>query len=74
MKDRPVTKATIGVKRMGDLDNKPIVSAAMKKYPAGEAGEKAMEYSSLLEDKIRDPNWYPFKVITVGADSKVSIL
>ncbi|KAK1398579.1 Factor of DNA methylation 4 [Heracleum sosnowskyi] len=70
LKDRPIVKASIGVKRMGDLDNKPIVSAAKKKYPAAEAGERAMEYSSLLEAKIRDSNWYPFKVITVGVDSK----
>lgn len=73
MKDRPVGKASIGVKRMGDLDNKPFVSAAKKIYSADEAEVKAMEYSSLLEAKLGDPNWYPFKVITVGADSKVSI-
>lgn len=72
--DRKVGKASIGIKRMGDLDNKPFVSAAKKKYPADEAGVKAVEYSSLLEAKIRDPNWYPFKVITVGTHSKVSIL
>lgn len=67
-------KASISVKRMGDLDHKPIVSAAKIKYPAAEAGVKAMEYTSLLDNRIRDSNWYPFKVITVGADSKVSIL
>ncbi|KAL8120346.1 protein INVOLVED IN DE NOVO 2-like [Apium graveolens] len=70
LKDRPVLRASIGVKRMGDLDNKPIVSAVMKKYPADEAEVKAMEYSSLLEAKLRDPNWHPFKVITIGAESK----
>lgn len=70
LKDRPIMKASIGVKRMGDLDHKPIVSAAKIKYPAAEAGMKAMEFTSLLDAKIRDSNWYPFKVMTVGADSK----
>lgn len=67
-------KASIGVKRMGDLDHKPIVSAAKIKYPAAEAGVKAMEFTSFLDTRIRDSNWYPFKVIMVGADSKVSIM
>ncbi|XP_074366478.1 factor of DNA methylation 4-like [Apium graveolens] len=70
LKGRSSMKASIGVKRMGDLDHKPIVSAAKIKYPAAEAGVKAMEYTSLLDTRIRDSNWYPFKVITVGADSK----
>lgn len=70
LKDRPILKAFIGVKRMGDLDPKPIVSAAKIKYPDAEPGVKAMEFTSLLDAKIRDSNWYPFKVIMVGADSK----
>ncbi|KAK1398580.1 Factor of DNA methylation 4 [Heracleum sosnowskyi] len=70
LKDRTMVNSTIGVKRMGDLDHKPIVSVAKIKYPAAEAGVKAMEFTSLLDTRIRDSNWYPFKVIMVGADSK----
>lgn len=57
------TRAKIGVKRMGELDNKPFVAAAKRKFSAGEADEKAAELSSLWEDCIMDPNWHPFKII-----------
>ena len=67
-------RAYTGVKLMGDLNLKPIFDAAKKKYPPAEVELKAMEFSSVLEEKLRDPNWYPFKVITFGEDSKVSIL
>ena len=68
-------RAYIGVKLMGDRNLKPILAAAKIKYPPAEVEWKAMEFSSsLLEEKLRDPNCYPFKVITFGEDSKVSIL
>ncbi|GLT62730.1 hypothetical protein SLA2020_353440 [Shorea laevis] len=57
------TRAKIGVKRMGELDNKPFVAAAKRKFPAGEADEKAAELSSLWEDYLMDPNRHPFKII-----------
>ncbi|WOG86066.1 hypothetical protein DCAR_0205263 [Daucus carota subsp. sativus] len=71
---RTSMRAYTSVKLMGDLNLKPIISAAKIKYPPAEIELKAMEFSSLLEEKLRDPNWYPFKVITFGEDSKVSIL
>ncbi|KAL1817210.1 hypothetical protein ACET3Z_019784 [Daucus carota] len=68
-----IPKASIGIKRMGELDHNPIVSAAKRKYPDDVAGEKAMEFSSLVEDKLRDPGWYPFKFKVVGAGRKEAI-
>ncbi|XP_063939575.1 uncharacterized protein LOC108199950 [Daucus carota subsp. sativus] len=71
LKDRRTNmRAYTGVKLMGDLNLKPIFAATKKKYPPAEVELKAMEFSSLLEEKLRDPNWYPFKVITFGEDSK----
>ncbi|WOH12598.1 hypothetical protein DCAR_0832104 [Daucus carota subsp. sativus] len=74
LKDRRTNmRAYTGVKLMGDLNLKPIFAAAKKKYPPAEVELKAMEFSSLLEEKLRDPNWYPFKVITFGEDSKIKM-
>ncbi|OMO67779.1 hypothetical protein CCACVL1_20320 [Corchorus capsularis] len=58
------TRAHIGVKRMGDLDAKPFVTAARSKFSGKEAGEKAMELCSEWEDYLRDPSWHPFKILT----------
>lgn len=62
---------------MGELDYKLITASAEKKYPdASEAFVlvKVWDFISLAEDKISDPNWYPFKTINVGEEYKVSML
>ncbi|KAK9279462.1 hypothetical protein L1049_013141 [Liquidambar formosana] len=63
-------RALIGVKRMGELNNKPFHTASKRKYSGEEADEKAVELCSLWEEYLRDPNWHPFKVITVEGSSK----
>lgn len=57
------TQASIGLKRMGELDNKPFLAAAKAKFPAEEAEEKGLELCSLWEEYLRDPSWHPFKVL-----------
>ncbi|KAL6979175.1 hypothetical protein U1Q18_020841 [Sarracenia purpurea var. burkii] len=64
------SKAFICVKRMGELDNKPFLTATKRKYPKEEAAGKAGELCSLWEDYLRDPSWHPFKVVLVGGDYK----
>ncbi|XP_031287541.1 factor of DNA methylation 4-like [Pistacia vera] len=56
------SRAIIGVRRMGELNSKPFLSVAKKKFPK-EAGEKAVELCSLWEEYLRDPSWHPFKII-----------
>ncbi|KAI3700601.1 hypothetical protein L2E82_45237 [Cichorium intybus] len=34
------------------------------------ASAYAIKFASLWEDHLRDPNWHPFKVITIGEDCK----
>ncbi|KAL7264472.1 hypothetical protein ACSBR1_002430 [Camellia fascicularis] len=58
----------IGVKKMGELDNKPFQTAAKRKYAVREAELKAIELCSLWEGYLRDPSWHPFKVIPVEGD------
>ncbi|KAF1859205.1 hypothetical protein Lal_00009789 [Lupinus albus] len=58
------TRAIIGVKRMGELDGKPFVKAAKRKFKADEADLEAMKSCSLWEAYVRDPQWHPFKVLT----------
>lgn len=64
------SRASICVKRMGDLDEKPFYVAAKKKYSVKEAGEKAVQFCSLWDDYLRDPSWHPYKIIMDGENAK----
>ncbi|XP_059642814.1 protein INVOLVED IN DE NOVO 2-like [Cornus florida] len=60
------SRASIGVKRMGELDSAAFQLSTKRKHSKQEAAqEKALELCSLWEDYLRDPNWHPFKIITV---------
>ncbi|KAK9154305.1 hypothetical protein Sjap_001785 [Stephania japonica] len=59
-------RATIAVKRMGELDTKAFHEACKLRYPPDEADEKAVELCSLWDDYLRVPEWHPFKVIEVN--------
>ncbi|KAM1757034.1 hypothetical protein ACFX11_006334 [Malus domestica] len=60
------SQTCIGLKRMGELDNKPFRSALKRPCPSkGGAGldDKAKKLCSLWEQHLRDPNWQPFRII-----------
>ncbi|KAE8039064.1 hypothetical protein FH972_011512 [Carpinus fangiana] len=56
-------RGNIGIKRMGELESKPFLTATKRKFPDEEADEKGVELCSLWEDYLRDPSWHPFKII-----------
>ncbi|XP_019199245.1 PREDICTED: protein INVOLVED IN DE NOVO 2-like isoform X3 [Ipomoea nil] len=60
------SRANICVKRMGELDTKPFIRAAKLKYPKEEASHKALDLCTLWDYHLRDPHWYPIKVIKNG--------
>ncbi|KAI3777975.1 hypothetical protein L2E82_06895 [Cichorium intybus] len=65
--------ADIGVKRMGELENKPFLDAMKRHYNETEAEDKASELCKLWEEYLRDPNWHPFKIITLNGKSQQMI-
>lgn len=64
-------RAHIGIKRMGELDAKPFIIAAKKRSLSEKEAEDAVKFAAMWEDHLRDPNWHPFKVITIGDECKV---
>lgn len=64
-------RALIGVKRMGELDAKPFQVACKRKYSSEEADVKAIEICTSWEERLRDPDWHPFKIIKVGNNHQV---
>ncbi|XP_045805551.1 factor of DNA methylation 4-like [Trifolium pratense] len=58
----PDARATISVKRIGELPIKPFLEAAKRKF-SDEAHVKAMEWFSKWDEHIRDCNWLPLKIV-----------
>lgn len=57
----------IGIKRMGELDNKPFYEAMKLKYKnEADAEERASELCSLWDEYLKDPEWHPTKVRPVN--------
>ncbi|KAK7290179.1 hypothetical protein RIF29_04409 [Crotalaria pallida] len=59
------SRASIGVKRMGELDSSPFYEAMKEKYNEVEADKKTGLLVSWWQECVKDPHWYPFKVISV---------
>ncbi|KAF7843193.1 factor of DNA methylation 1-like [Senna tora] len=64
-------RTNIGIKRMGELDEKVFVNVCKKKFPLGEAQTKGLELCSLWQENLKNSGWHPFKVIQ--ADDKVEV-
>ncbi|CAL4917808.1 unnamed protein product [Urochloa decumbens] len=62
-------RSQIGVKRMGELDQKAFFAACKEKIAEDDEEEFAL-LCSKWEDEIRQPEWHPFKVILVGEEAK----
>ncbi|KAL5576116.1 hypothetical protein UlMin_017815 [Ulmus minor] len=58
-------KTNIGVKRMGDLDQKPFINTCKQRFSFEEAQMQASTLCSLWQEKLKDSNWHPFKMLTV---------
>lgn len=67
------SRANIGVKRMGEMDEKPFRSACKQMFSKEDADLKAAEYCSKWQDELRNQEWHPFKIISVDGKHKVGI-
>ncbi|XP_078176544.1 factor of DNA methylation 5-like [Carex rostrata] len=64
--DMLIGRAFIGIKRMGEIDDKPIREAFKRKFPKRDAEIQAAMISSKWQDELKNPEWHPFKIVTVG--------
>ena len=73
LRDVTTARATIGVKRMGDLDLKSFAKACKGKMSEEDAEGTTSILCSTWEEEIKNPEWHPFKVIMVEGREKVVI-
>lgn len=51
---------------MGELDEKVFKEACKLRYPPEEVEIKALELCSLWQEKLKNPEWHPFRVVEDG--------
>ncbi|GAA0166709.1 hypothetical protein Leryth_004366 [Lithospermum erythrorhizon] len=56
-------RAHITVKRMGELDTKQFTLAVKRRFPGPDADLTAAILCSEWDNHLRDPNWFPFKIV-----------
>lgn len=56
-------RTNIGIKRMGEIDEKAFVAECKKRFTIDEAFLKATEGCSLWQENLKDPAWHPFKIV-----------
>ena len=63
-------QAHIGIKRMGELDLKAFSKACQKEHTE-DAEVTAAFLCSKWEAEIKNPDWHPFRVVTVDGKEMV---
>uniref|UniRef100_A0A1D1YNS1 Protein SUPPRESSOR OF GENE SILENCING 3 n=1 Tax=Anthurium amnicola TaxID=1678845 RepID=A0A1D1YNS1_9ARAE len=63
-------RTLIGIKRMGELDDKAFQTACKRKFPEVEVDEKTAIFCSNWQSEIANSEWHPFRIVTVDDKSK----
>uniref|UniRef100_A0A0E0JE04 Factor of DNA methylation 1-5/IDN2 domain-containing protein n=1 Tax=Oryza punctata TaxID=4537 RepID=A0A0E0JE04_ORYPU len=70
-KNMTITANTvIGIKRMGELDERPFHLACKRKHRDEDPGGKAAMLISYWQEELKNPSWHPFKIIQVDGEDK----
>lgn len=64
-------RTNIGIKRMGEIDQKPFHNACKQRFSLEEANIQASTLCSLWQENLKDPNWHPFKVVVMNGSAQV---
>ncbi|GAB2269529.1 hypothetical protein Dimus_004449 [Dionaea muscipula] len=66
----PSSRTNIGIKRMGEINEKGIVAACKQKFKGDEAQIKACELCSLWQENLKNPELHPFKSIEIDGKTE----
>ncbi|CAN6338679.1 unnamed protein product [Urochloa humidicola] len=60
----------IGIKEMGELNEKAFKAACLAKVPPEEVSAASYELYSSWQQQLSDRSWYPFKTVTVDGNEQ----
>ncbi|WOL15000.1 factor of DNA methylation 5-like [Canna indica] len=63
-------RTLLGIKRMGELDDKPFLLACKQRFEKGDAEYKASLFCSQWEEELKNPDWHPFKIVSVDGKTQ----
>ncbi|CAG7869044.1 unnamed protein product [Brassica rapa] len=63
----------IGVKRMGELDEKPFLNVCKKRFSEDEATVEAATLCSTWQENLKDSSWQPFRREGTGDKAKALV-
>ncbi|KAL9243095.1 hypothetical protein vseg_017024 [Gypsophila vaccaria] len=63
------SRTNIGIKRMGEIDEKAFVTECKNKFSEDEAMIKASEGCSLWQENLKDPAWHPYKILHIDGNT-----
>ncbi|PIA60332.1 hypothetical protein AQUCO_00300081v1 [Aquilegia coerulea] len=58
-------RSTIGIRRMGELDQKPFRDVCMEKFSTEDWGMKTVELCSIWQENIKNSHWHPFRTTQI---------
>ena len=64
-------RMNIGIKRMGEIDQKAFQDACKERFHIEEANLQASMLCSLWQENLKDPGWHPFKIVHINGDTQV---
>ncbi|CAA7408438.1 unnamed protein product [Spirodela intermedia] len=73
LKDSLTGRSFIGIKRMGDLDDKAFQTACKQRFP-DDPDVKAAFFSSRWHSELLNPDWHPFRIVTVDGKEKEEVI
>ncbi|CAL5361604.1 unnamed protein product [Camellia sinensis] len=68
------SRTLIGIKRMGEIEMKPFQNACKEKFPNTEVEIKALELCSLWQERMKNPDWHPFKIVSAEGGNHQEII
>ncbi|KAM7260406.1 hypothetical protein ACFE04_016147 [Oxalis oulophora] len=61
----------IGIKRMGDIDEKAFLATCKQRFPPDEAQIQATTLCSLWQENLKDSQWHPFTFKEINGKTEV---
>ncbi|GAB2269538.1 hypothetical protein Dimus_004458 [Dionaea muscipula] len=63
-------RTNIGIKRMGEINEKAFVATCKQKFRGDEAQIEASELCSLWQENLKNPELHPFKIIEIDGKTE----